>query len=105
MIITTLIMVISSVLIYDNVSQPKFYQKFISLGNKYLKEENYEEAILSFNKAIKIEEKSTEARVQVAKSYIGNNEQDKAINSLQEVQEIDLQNEKLLLEILKEIDL
>ncbi|MGL5693161.1 MAG: chitobiase/beta-hexosaminidase C-terminal domain-containing protein [Peptostreptococcaceae bacterium] len=108
MIVTTLIMAISSVLIYSNVSQPKFYEKSISLGNKYLKEENYEEAILSFNKAITIEEKSTEARVLVAKSYIGNNEQDKAINSLKDAQQIDLKNEKLLLEILeilKEIDL
>ena len=44
----------------------------------------YEEAILAFDKAIKIEEKSTEARVYLAQGYVGNNEPDKAIEVLKE---------------------
>ena len=106
-LITAIIMGISSITIYSNVCAPKFYDYFIDTGVKYLIDGKYEEAILTFNKAIEIEEKSTEARVYLGKGYIGNNEQDKAIEVLKEAQEIDMTNEELLkeiLEILNEID-
>ena len=106
-LITAIIMGISSITIYSNVCAPKFYDYFIDTGVKYLMDGKYEEAILAFNKAIEIEEKSTEARVYLAKGYVGNNEPDKAIEVLKEAQNIDISNEELLkqiLEILNEID-
>ena len=72
-LITAIIMGISSITIYSNVCAPKFYDYFIDTGVKYLIDGKYEEAILTFNKAIEIEEKSTEARVYLGKGYIGNN--------------------------------
>ena len=69
---------------------------------------NYEEAILAFDKAIKIEQKTIEARVYQAKAYVGNEEFDKAVEVLEESQKIDIKNEDLLkeiLDILNEIDL
>ena len=62
-LITAIIMAVSSITIYSNVCAPKFYDYFIDTGIKYLMDGKYEEAILAFNKAIEIEEKSTEARV------------------------------------------
>ena len=106
-LITAIIMGISSITIYSNVCAPKFYDYFIDTGVKYLMDGKYEEAILAFNKAIEIEEKSTEARVYLAKGYVGNNEHDKAIEVLEEAQNLDITNEELLkeiLEILNEID-
>ena len=106
-LITAIIMGISSITIYSNVCAPKFYDYFIDTGVKYLMDGKYEEAILAFNKAIEIEEKSTEARVYLAQGYVGNNEPDKAIEVLKEAQNLDITNEELLkqiLEILNEID-
>ena len=106
-LITAIIMAVSSITVYSNVCAPKFYDYFIDTGVKYLMDGKYEEAILAFNKAIEIEEKSTEARVYLAQGYIGNNEPEKAIEVLKEAQDLDITNEELLkeiLEILNEID-
>ena len=106
-LVTAIIMSLSSIVMYSNICAPKFYNYFIDTGIKYLTDGKYEEAILVFNKAIEIEEKSTEARVYLAKGYIGNNEYDKSIEVLEEAQNIDMANEELLkqiLEILNEID-
>ena len=106
-LITAIIMAVSSITIYSNICAPKFYDYFIDTGVKYLMDGKYEEAILAFNKAIEIEEKSTEARVYLAQGYVGNNEVDKAIEVLEEAQNLDITNEELLkeiLEILNKID-
>ena len=100
-IIIAIIIAILSVAVYKNAIAPKLYDKYLNEGIKYLMNEQYEEAILSFNKAIKIEAKSTEARVYQAKAYIGNEEIDKAVDVLKEAQEIDNTNEELLMEILE----
>ena len=100
-IISAIIVMLSSVFIYANVVKPQKYSEYMDLGNKYLLEENYEEAILAFEKAIKIDAKSTEARVGAAKSYIGNNELDRSIEILEEAQEINKMSEELLKEILE----
>ncbi|MGL5694406.1 MAG: chitobiase/beta-hexosaminidase C-terminal domain-containing protein, partial [Peptostreptococcaceae bacterium] len=88
--------------------KPKVYDENMSLGNKYLSEGKYEEAILAFDKAIKIDKKSTDARLNVAKCYICLDDIDKSILILKEAQGIDASNEILLmdiLELLKDIDL
>jgi len=51
---------------YVNASQVK---NELVLGNKYLEEGKYEEAILEFQKVIKIEPNNIEARVGLAKAY------------------------------------
>ena len=105
--ISAIIVMLSSIFIYANVIKPQKYSEYMDLGNKYLLEENYEEAILAFEKAIKIDAKSTEARVGVAKGCLGINDIDRAVEKLQEAQNIDIENEKLLIEILdilKDVD-
>ena len=99
-IISAIIVMLSSIFIYANVVKPQKYSNYLDLGNKYLLEENYEEAILAFEKAIKIDEKSTEARVGVAKAYIGINDVDNAVLYLEQAQNLDKTNESLLKEII-----
>ncbi len=102
-----IIIAIASIFIYKGAIAPKLYDKYLDTGIKYLMDGQYEEAILAFDKAIKIEPKTTEARVYQAKAYIGNEEFDKAVNVLEEAQNIDMNNEGLLkeiLEILNDID-
>ena len=106
-LITAIIIAISSIFIYKGAIAPKLYDKYLNTGIKYLMDGQYEEAILAFDKAIKIEPKTTEARVYQAKAYVGNEEFDKAVEVLEEAQTIDITNEELLkeiLEILNEID-
>ena len=105
--IIAIIIAISSIFIYKGAIAPKLYDKYLNTGIKYLMDGQYEEAILAFDKAIKIEPKTTEARVYQAKAYVGNEEFDKAVEVLEEAQKIDITNEKLLkeiLEILNDID-
>ena len=102
-----MVIAIASLFIYKVTIAPKLYDNYLNTGIKYLMDGNYEEAILAFDKAIKIEPKTTEARVYQAKAYIGNEEFDKAVNVLEEAQNIDMINEELLkeiLEILNDID-
>jgi len=107
LLISAIVMATSSISVYSMVAKPKFYENFLKLGVKYLQEGKYEEAILEFEKAIKIEKKSTQARVGAARGYIGKNDVDKAVEFLREAQEIDIENEDLLkeiIELLKDID-
>jgi tetratricopeptide (TPR) repeat protein len=100
-------MTIFSVGVYGSTAKPYFYKQFIDLGNKYLQEGKYQEAILEFTKAIKIEPKSTVARVGKAKGYIATDKIDEAIKVLSEAQNIAPKDEKLILEIinlLKDVD-
>ena len=106
-LILAIVIAISSIFIYKGAIAPKLYDKYLNTGIKYLMDGQYEEAILAFDKAIKIEPKTTEARVYQAKAYVGNEEFDKAVEVLEEAQNIDKTNEELLkqiLEILNDID-
>ncbi len=100
-LVMSILMSVVSVTIYNTVAKPEFYDKFMALGNRYLEEEKYEEAVLEFNKAIEIEEKSTEARVGVAKGSIGLDDIDTAVKVLKEAQSIDMENKELLLEMIE----
>ena len=100
-LIVVIVMALSSGFIYKGAVAPKLYDKYLNTGIKYLMDGQYEEAILVFDKAIKIEPKNIEARVYQSKAYIGNEELDKAVDVLKEAQNIDKTNEKLLKEIIK----
>ena len=105
--IIAIVITISIIFIYKGAIAPKLYDKYLNTGIKYLMDGQYEEAILAFDKAIKIESKATEVRVYQVKAYIGNEELDKAVEVLEETQNIDITNEELLkeiLDILNEID-
>lgn len=67
-------------------SQPKTNSKLseqISLGEKYLTEENYDEAIVAFKKAIQIDPNEPQLYIQLADAYIGKGDKDSAVETLE----------------------
>ena len=59
-------------------------KKQVELGNKYLSEGKYKEAILAFEKAISIDKRNVDARVGAARAYVAVNELKKAEKILEE---------------------
>lgn len=55
-------------LLIKNANSP---EKFLSLGQKYLEDSNYEEAIAAFEKTLKVDPVNTDAYIGMADAYIG----------------------------------
>lgn len=51
----------------------------LELGNKYLAEANYEQAIVAFNKVIELDEKNTAGYVGLMEAYLKNGNTDEAV--------------------------
>ncbi len=100
LLITAMLMATAATSIYAAYAKPAFYTKFMTLGNKYLNEGKYKEAILEFTKAVKIDGKSTKARIGIAKGSIELGDVDTAVRVLKEAQKIDFDNTELLCEII-----
>lgn len=64
----------------------------LNLGNKYLQEGKYQEAILAFEKAIQIEPKNISARLGLGQVFLATKDFDKAETILKEVIDIDHKN-------------
>jgi tetratricopeptide (TPR) repeat protein len=77
-------------------------ESLLSLGQKYLLEEKYEEAVVAFEKAIKIDGKCVEAYIGLTDSYMGLGEEEKALEVLKTGYE--KTKEKDLLTIKEEIE-
>ena len=99
-VIAAIIVALSSFTIYGNVIKPKKYDEYMNLGNQYLSEEKYDEATASFEKAIKFDKDSINARLGAAKGLLGLSNSEKALEYLKEAQNLDMENEKLILEII-----
>ena len=54
----------------------------LELGNKYLTEANYEQAIVAFNKVIELDPKNVQAYEKIADSYIGLDKKEEAVDIL-----------------------
>ena len=67
-------------------------ERQLNLGNKYLQEGKYQEAILAFQKVIEIEPKNIPARLGLGRVYVAIKEYPKAETVLKEVIEIDQNN-------------
>ncbi len=58
-------------------------EELLELGQRYLLEENYEEAVVAFEKAIALDEKCVDAYVGAADAYVGLDKTDEAIRVLE----------------------
>ena len=67
-----------------NAYQGGQYQEQLSLGEKYLKELNYEDAIVALNRAIEIDPRSPEPYLLLADVYVGQEDFDSAKKILEE---------------------
>jgi tetratricopeptide (TPR) repeat protein len=54
-------------------------QTFLDLGNKYLLDGDYEQAVLQFEDVLKIDKKNVDARINLAKAYVALKKPDKAV--------------------------
>lgn len=57
---------------------------FLDLGNKYLLDANYEQAVLQFENVLKIDKKNVDARVGLSKAYTALKKPDKAVAVLKD---------------------
>jgi L,D-peptidoglycan transpeptidase YkuD (ErfK/YbiS/YcfS/YnhG family) len=67
-------------------------ENWMSLGEKYLLELDYEQAVIALQKAIEIEPRNIEARLKLAEAYIALERYDEAEETLFEVLDIDGKN-------------
>lgn len=84
-----LILIVSGSALAISLSGGGDLGKQLELGEKYLSEGKYEEAILAFEKAIKIDEKNIGARIGLAKAYVATDNLEKAEEVLQDAIGID----------------
>lgn len=90
--ITIIILLLFSGIVYSYNTPEHKFERQLKLGNKYLMEQNYKEAIIAFTKAIMIEPKSIEGRLGLATAFIATKKLDNAEKVLKEVLEIDANN-------------
>lgn len=83
-IVVLLVLIISGSVLAISLSGGGDLGKQLKLGEKYLAEGKYEEAILAFEKAIKIDEKNIDARIGLAKAYVATDKLEKAEEVLQD---------------------
>lgn len=76
------IVAIASVVLYKNEPVQKLKRQ-LSLGDKYVSELKYEEAILAYEAAIEINPKTESAYIGIARAYIGLRAYDKAKEALE----------------------
>lgn len=91
-IATVLVLVIGGGAVYATNTPIARAERQINLGNKYLQEGKYQEAILAFQKVIEIELKNIPARLGLGNAYIATKEFTKAETVLKEVIGIDPKN-------------
>ncbi len=75
---------IALIMIFSQPNKQSQLNEQISLGEKYLTEENYEEAIVAFKKAIEIEPNDPELYIKLADAYVAKGDTANAISTLQE---------------------
>jgi Tfp pilus assembly protein PilF len=66
------------------------YDKYMGLGHEHLREEDYEQAIIEFEKAIQIEDRRLAAYIGLADAFIGNDEMEKAEETFYKILDIDV---------------
>jgi len=91
-IASVLVLMIGGGVVYATNSPTARAERQLNLGNKYLQEGKYQEAILAFEKVIQIEPKNIPARLGLGQVYVATKEFTKAEAVLKEVIQIDANN-------------
>ncbi|SEA67429.1 TPR repeat-containing protein [Oribacterium sp. KHPX15] len=87
-IVTVLLLAaLVGILIYFNLPAQRI-RRMLKSANKYIAEENYDEAILTLQKMIEIDPKNENLYILLASTYEKNGEKDKEISILQEAVEV-----------------
>lgn len=86
-VIIVMLAVAAGILAYNNSDSVRLKRQ-LDLGNRYLAELNYEEAIVAYEAAIEIEPMSVEAYLGLAEAYIGKGDYEAAAEALQKGYEL-----------------
>ena len=78
-ILTAIIAFVVGLIIYN--SSDNSISEQLDLGQKYLEEQDYEQAVIAFNTVIEIDDKCVEAYIGLAETYIRMGEYDKALET------------------------
>ena len=65
-------------ILFQSREKARKYDGYLQLGQKYLSEMKYEDAILAFQEAVRLDPKRAEAYTELAELYINNGQYDKA---------------------------
>ena len=80
-LIVIIIAVAAGVIIFNSTDGARF-RKQLNLGQRYLSEMNYEEAVVAFNQAIEINPRNADAYLGLADAYIGLGDEEAALAAL-----------------------
>ncbi len=81
-LLVIIIVTAAGVIMFNNTDSARF-RKQLNLGQRYLSEMNYEEAVVAFNQAIEIDPRSVDAYLGLADAYIGLGDEEAALAALQ----------------------
>ncbi|MCR5235336.1 MAG: tetratricopeptide repeat protein [Lachnospiraceae bacterium] len=79
----TVLLAVTAVLILIRFTPEERLKKLLSLGEKYLSELDYENAIMAYEAALKIDPRNEPAYIGLTKSYIGLEDYDKALETVE----------------------
>ncbi len=104
-IIAAVIMAVTAVAVFVGVwlhnAPARRLAEQLDLGNRYLDEMDYEQAVVAFTKAIEIDPMSVDAYIGAAEAYVGLGNEDEAITVLEKGYE--LTSDEEILEMLEEL--
>lgn len=75
-------------LVSANAIKNQQLEKQIELGNKYVEDGEYEQAILAYQEAVNIDPRNVDVRVGLAEAYIGNGDYDAAAETITVAQDL-----------------
>ena len=95
-ILLPILLILISLVACNKKEQAPTAQEYLDLGEKYLLELNYEQAIVMFTKVIEIEPRNERAYLGAAQAYISLGQAEKAIEIMNKGLELFTDNEELL---------
>ena len=104
MAVIAIALLVTLVIFVPKSAEAKRLEEQLSLGNKYLSELNYEQAIVAYSAVIEIDPKNVDAYLGLTDAYIAQGEYDKAIEVLEKaMDEVDSNTAEIIKDKLEEV--
>ena len=82
LVVMVAVLVIAALVAVQSVSPKQRLQKQLEIGDRYLSELDYEQAVVAYRTAIEIDPKNVDAYLGLADAYVGMNDHEEAVNVL-----------------------
>ncbi len=93
--VIVVIAVVAAIMLIPKVASADKLTKQLNLGEKYLSELNYEQAVIAYTEAIAIDPKNPDAYIGLAEAYLAQGEYDDALDILEQAMEELDENEEI----------